>query len=763
MNKSRQIYLLPAILLFVLSIVLWGRISAVVSVPLPTTLSIPAQSDWIDYGPIFEHGELGEWDYQLYGGFTGAAIKKNGTYYLYYQGASGYRVSPDETVTWRAIGVATSPDGINFTKVESNPVITWFPSNNGEEGAVSGAATQDENGNIVLFYGANTAESSILVSANGRVAIASDGINFSDVGIALNHLDRSLWGAGDELFPIIVFQDRGQWFVYYIPNGTPQSRKLGIAWGNQPNALNNSSAVRSGPTEIQSWGMGGYAKLDSPLYALFLNDSTQAKTEVRTVSIDAPHQVSVPVETYQFADIQQATVMLDDETRTWFMYYRSLDSLGVKLAPAGEPDRTPPTLPSNIVAMPVRHDAVTLSWEPATDAETGIVQYKVFRDGEHLATVKGWSFQDEGLVEQNEYNYQVSAINYHGVEGLLSTPVTVTTLADSTPPRVVSVNASGNSTQITVIFDEPVERESAESLENYIASQEITIMGAMLACDERAVVLTTSEHSDGVSYLIKVDHVRDTSAAANQMTEGAELPYLYSADAGLAGAWSFDVQSGLIAYDTSNFGNNGSLVYTNTAGPVWVEGKIGNALQFDGIDDQVTVDGSGSLKGVTDQSYTLMAWANPDGLPSNTTINNEFYSVVVRQYTGLYYDNVGRFQAKIRLTDGNEVALSSEVVTPGGWHHLVMVVDDANKQLHLFVDEREVTGSPMKYGGMLASHGGSPYYIGTSEPLSQRYEYRFKGKIDEVRIYDRVTIQASVAAESEYNSYLPLTSDGTCS
>jgi hypothetical protein len=35
------------------------------------TLSIPDQSDWIDYGRIFENGAFGEWDYQLWGGFTG--------------------------------------------------------------------------------------------------------------------------------------------------------------------------------------------------------------------------------------------------------------------------------------------------------------------------------------------------------------------------------------------------------------------------------------------------------------------------------------------------------------------------------------------------------------------------------------------------------------------------------------------------------------------------------------------------------------------
>ena len=46
-----------------------------------------------------QEGALGEWDYLLWGAFTGAAVRKEGTYYLYYQGARGYPNSFDETVS----------------------------------------------------------------------------------------------------------------------------------------------------------------------------------------------------------------------------------------------------------------------------------------------------------------------------------------------------------------------------------------------------------------------------------------------------------------------------------------------------------------------------------------------------------------------------------------------------------------------------------------------------------------------------------------
>src|SRR5688572_16112845 len=124
-----------------------------VSTQIPETVNfrIPAQDDWVDQGIILEAGAEREWDYYLWGGFAFSVIKRAGTYYLYYQGSSDYRTEYDETVLWRAIGVATSSDGTHFTKYESNPVLKWFPNQSGEEGAVSSGVTLAEQGETFLF------------------------------------------------------------------------------------------------------------------------------------------------------------------------------------------------------------------------------------------------------------------------------------------------------------------------------------------------------------------------------------------------------------------------------------------------------------------------------------------------------------------------------------------------------------------------------------------------------------------------------------
>lgn len=56
----------------------------------------------------------------------------------------------------------------------------------------------------------------------------------------------------------------------------------------------------------------------------------------------SPQALSEPVAIYQFDDVQQAVLLLDEEKETWFMYYRAYDDrYGVKLAPVQKTHMTP--------------------------------------------------------------------------------------------------------------------------------------------------------------------------------------------------------------------------------------------------------------------------------------------------------------------------------------------------------------------------------------------------------------------------------------
>jgi hypothetical protein len=73
-----------------------------------------------------------------------------------------------------------------------------------------------------------------------------------------------------------------------------------------------------------------------------------------------------------------------------------------------------------------------------------------------------------------------------------------------------------------------------------------------------------------------------------------------------------------------------------------------------------------------------------------------------------------------------------------------MVVDAVSRELHLFVDGQEVTGSPVGFSGSPADLGPTDYRIGTADPLAERWDLRFKGWIDEVRVYDRDLTAAEI-------------------
>ena len=135
--------------------------------------------------------------------------------------------------------MATSTDGVQWVKSANNPVITWASQGSIEEGAVSSAAWLDADGRIFIFYGANTGIGCI-VHADARLAVSEDGVNFQDLGTVLSGSDPNLWGSGDEIFPVGVYSNANQLYLYYVPNGVPLSRKLGVSIGSSPTLFTQS-------------------------------------------------------------------------------------------------------------------------------------------------------------------------------------------------------------------------------------------------------------------------------------------------------------------------------------------------------------------------------------------------------------------------------------------------------------------------------------------------------------------------------------------
>ena len=86
-----------------------------------------------------------------------------------------------------------------------------------------------------------------------------------------------------------------------------------------------------------------------------------------------------------------------------------------------------------------------------------------------------------------------------------------------------------------------------------------------------------------------------------------------ASDEGLVGYWKFDEGEGNIAVDSNSYKNNGKIVEA-----VYVEGKDGHALKFDGTKGYVEIPDSDSLN-ITG-AITLEMWVYLQELPEESKI-----------------------------------------------------------------------------------------------------------------------------------------------
>ena len=94
----------------------------------------------------------------------------------------------------------------------------------------------------------------------------------------------------------------------------------------------------------------------------------------------------------------------------------------------------------------------------------------------------------------------------------------------------------------------------------------------------------------------------------------AAFPLLSTAEVSVddaIGIWLFDEGTGKVAKDSSPNGNDGELI----AGPKWVAGKFGGALEFDGSGTSVETESADKLTAfeLGDKTdFTATAWFKTD-------------------------------------------------------------------------------------------------------------------------------------------------------
>jgi len=174
--------------------------------------------NWSRYGaaPVITKGGGGAWD----SGFVipSHAFKEGATYYLYYWGG----IDNDQS-NW-AIGLATSSDGINWTKDAGNPI---FIGDVGEwdDGVLEGFLVK-LSGTYYMFYQGNTVD-----MQNSAIGVATSNDKVTWVRSANNPFPRggagswdSAWGEAPKLINF-----GGDWLMYYMScDDVNNPKKIGV-------------------------------------------------------------------------------------------------------------------------------------------------------------------------------------------------------------------------------------------------------------------------------------------------------------------------------------------------------------------------------------------------------------------------------------------------------------------------------------------------------------------------------------------------------
>lgn len=269
---------------------------------------VPPLGSWSDLGRTLARGPTGAWDNLLAGIAPCGITKRGGTYFLYYIGGDGRRADGGEA--FRSLGVATSTDGVDFTKYAGNPVVEYFPNGNDEEGVFSCAIALAGDGTTILYYGALQAHgpTSQSVDIAIRMQTSTDGLEFGG-----DRLIRSESGA--EISPVGLFRAQdGTWHLYYI-NSDPESWNLHLLSGPSPTSLGSQQTVLSNGDLL---GGASPTPLGDGNLALFLQHGSFSSPllEAWTAPENDPGDPRF-AESYDGLPVFHAAVLRDDAAGVW--------------------------------------------------------------------------------------------------------------------------------------------------------------------------------------------------------------------------------------------------------------------------------------------------------------------------------------------------------------------------------------------------------------------------------------------------------------
>ena len=225
---------------------------------------------------------------------------------------------------------------------------------------------------------------------------------------------------------------------------------------------------------------------------------------------------------------------------------------------------------------------------------------------------------------------------------------------------------------------------------------------------------------------------------------------------GLVGYWKMDEQSGATVGDTSGNNNAGTL----TNGPTWASGKVGGALNFDGVNDYASVPIT--LYGLN--AFTIGEWVYPYYPKANASWTK--YSMIGDFWTDNYTrpvmdietDNLVNYtymsvRFRARAFDGTAVGYSYNIFPwRNQWIHIArrFSLTDRIYKLYINGEEKQSASIPSNATTILEwnpdSYTNSALYKRFVFGASINYGEQMNLIEDDARIYNRALSAAEISA-----------------
>ena len=233
------------------------------------------------------------------------------------------------------------------------------------------------------------------------------------------------------------------------------------------------------------------------------------------------------------------------------------------------------------------------------------------------------------------------------------------------------------------------------------------------------------------TYYWRIDEFDGTTTHKGDLWRFRTEPAITIYDPNLVGWWKLDNEGTGTVIDYSGYGHHGTF----RGEPIWVPGYDGDALEFNGRDDWVNIDG---YKGVLGGNpFTITAWIRCQGNGVILSWGNA---------SGRQRVEFRVATSQLRCEHGSGNIQGNTNVNDNEWHHVAMTVIRGATISHPDVilwldgqDDTQVTSDPDTFN-LTANF---------DVKMAQRYNIdnsrMYPGALDDVRLYNRVLTQEEIS------------------